>query len=194
MDAMARPRTFDPNDVLLAARQIFWRKGYQSTSLDDITEATGLTKPSLYAAFGDKASLFLKVLDHYHEQLITRFERILSEGPNARAAIEAWAMSLVPICSGERGRNGCLSINTLIDGGLNDPAIERSIADFNARLESLILKRLEADAAQFPPDFDAVAATRTIMAIYVGLMTLAKQKPSAQQVKMVIGQIGKLLS
>jgi TetR/AcrR family transcriptional regulator, transcriptional repressor for nem operon len=190
---MARPRTFDPTDVLLAAREIFWRKGYQSTSLDDITEATGLTKPSLYAAFGDKASLFLKVLDHYHDQLIRRSERILCEAPNARAAVEAWLTSLLPVCSGEKGRNGCLSVNTLTDGGLNDPAVEKSIAGFNERLESLILKRLEADRAQFARDFDLVAATRTIMAIYMGLMTMAKQKPLPRQVKMVIGQIGKLL-
>ncbi len=159
---MARPRTFDPNDVLLAARQIFWRKGYQSTSLDDITEATGLTKPSLYAAFGDKASLFLKVLDDYHDRLIMRSGRILSEAPNARAAVEAWLTSLL-------------------------------LADFNERLERLILNRLEADRAQCAADFDPVAATRTIMVIYMGLMAMAKQKPSSQQVKMVIGQIGKLL-
>jgi TetR/AcrR family transcriptional repressor of nem operon len=190
---MARPRTFDPNDVLLAARQIFWRKGYQSTSLDDITEETGLTKPSLYGAFGDKASLFLKVLDHYHDQLINRSERILAEAPNASAAVEAWLMSLLPVCSGEKGRNGCLSVNTLTDGGLSDAAVEMSIANFNARLEGLILKRLQADRVRAAPGFDPVAATRTIMVIYMGLMAMAKQKPSPQQVKMVIGQIGKLL-
>jgi TetR/AcrR family transcriptional regulator, transcriptional repressor for nem operon len=189
---MARPRSFDPHDVLLAARQIFWRKGYQSTSLDDITEATGLTKPSLYAAFGDKASLFLTVLDHYHDQLIMRSERTLSEAPNARAAVEAWLTSLLPICSGEKGHNGCLSVNTLTDGGLNDAAVEKSIANFNERLESLILNRLQADRAQFAADFDPVAATRTIMAIYIGLMAMARQKPSPQQVKLVIGQIGRL--
>jgi TetR/AcrR family transcriptional regulator, transcriptional repressor for nem operon len=190
---MARPRTFDPDDVLLAARQIFWRKGYQSTSLDDITEATGLTKPSLYGAFGDKASLFLKVIDHYHDQLITRFERILSEAPNARAAVEAWFTNLLPVYSGENGRNGCLSVNTMTDGGLDDAAVKKSIANFNERLESLILNRLQADRAQFAADFDPVAAARTMMAIYMGLMTMAKQKPSPQQVKLVIGQIGRLL-
>jgi TetR/AcrR family transcriptional repressor of nem operon len=191
---MARPRTFDPDDVLLAARQIFWRKGYQGTSLDDITEATGLTKPSLYAAFGDKASLFLKVLDHYHDQLFKRSERIFAETPNARAAVEAWLTNFIPVCSGERGRNGCLSVNTLTDGGLNDPAVDKSIADFNERLESLILNRLEADRAQFAADFDPVAAGRTIMAIYMGLMTMAKQKPSQQEVRLVIGQVGRLLA
>jgi TetR/AcrR family transcriptional repressor of nem operon len=191
---MARPRTFDPTDVLLAARQIFWRKGYQSTSLDDITEDTSVTKPSLYAAFGDKASLFLKVLDHYHDQLLARSARVLSEGPNARAAVEVWLTSFLPACSGERGRNGCLSVNTLTDGGLDDAAVAKSIAEFNAGLEGLILKRLKADRAQFPAGFDPVPATRTIMAIYIGMMVMGKQQPTPQQVKLVIGQIGKLLS
>jgi hypothetical protein len=58
----------------------------------------------------------------------------------------------------------------------------------------LILARLEADRAKFPPDFDPVAASRTIMAVYTGLMAMAKQTQSEQQVKQVIGQVGKLLS
>jgi TetR/AcrR family transcriptional repressor of nem operon len=191
---MARPRTFEPNDVLLAARQIFWRKGYQSTSLDDITEETGLTKPSLYAAFGDKASLFLKVLDHYHDQFVARSARILSEAPDARAAVEEWLTYLVPRCSGEKGRNGCLSVNTLTDGGLDDAAVAKSVANFNARLESLILERLKAGRAEFSADFDPAAAARTIIALYIGLMAMAKQKPSPEQVKLIIGQIRKILS
>jgi TetR/AcrR family transcriptional repressor of nem operon len=191
---MARPRTFDPDEALLAARQVFWRKGYQSTSLDDITDETGLAKPSLYAAFGDKASLFLKVLDHYHDQLLARSAQILSEGANARAAIEGWLTYLVPRCSGEKGRKGCLSVNTLTDGGVDDAAVRKSIANFNARLESLIVKRLEAGRAEFSAGFDPAAAARTIIALYIGLMAMAKHKPSPEQVKLVIGQIGKLLS
>jgi TetR/AcrR family transcriptional regulator, transcriptional repressor for nem operon len=175
-------------------REIFWSKGYQSTTLDDITAATGLTKPSLYAGFGDKASLFLKVLDDYHDRLVARSAGILSGAPTARAAVEAWLMSLLPICSGNKGRRGCLSVNTLTDGGPKEAAVERSIANYNARLENLILARLEADRAKFPPDFDPVAASRTIMAVYTGLMAMAKQTQSEQQVKQVIGQVGKLLS
>jgi TetR/AcrR family transcriptional repressor of nem operon len=191
---MARPRTFDPNDILLKARDVFWHKGYQRTSVDDITAATGLTKPSLYAAFGDKASLFLKVLDDYHDRLVARSASILSDAPNAHAAVEGWLMSLLPICSGKKGRRGCLSVNTLTDGGPKNAAVEKSIAKYNARLESLILGRLQADRAQFSPDFDPVAASRMIMTVHTGLMAMAKQTQSEEQVKLVIGQVGKLLS
>src|SRR6202790_2682892 len=80
IDPMARPRSFAPNEALDLARDVFWRKGFQGTSLDDITAATGLAKPSLYAAFGDKDALFLKILDRYHASIVADAERILNEG------------------------------------------------------------------------------------------------------------------
>ncbi len=91
---MARPRSFDPDEALDLARDVFWRKGLQGTSLDDITAATGLAKPSLYAAFGDKNALFLKVLDRYHERIVANAERVLKPGPSARDAIERWLTGL----------------------------------------------------------------------------------------------------
>jgi TetR/AcrR family transcriptional repressor of nem operon len=191
---MARPRSFDPDDVLDAARDIFWRKGFVGTSLDDITAETGLTKPSLYAAFGDKTSLFLKVLERYHDAVLARSRKILTGGPSARAAIEAWLSSFVPFCSGSKGSRGCLSITAAADGGLDEPRLRRSITRFNARLEALILARLERDRAQFARDFDPLAATHAIAAVYVGLMTQAKQAPAPQRVKSVIAQITKLLA
>jgi TetR/AcrR family transcriptional repressor of nem operon len=191
---MARPRTFDPNDVLDVALHIFWRKGYQGTSLDDIAAETGLTKPSLYAAFGDKASLFLQVLDRYHAVLLSRSAKILSEGPSAREAVEAWFTSLLPYCAGAEAHRGCLSVNTSTDGTLDDEALAKSLSDFNSRLESLVLSRLKADRAQFSGDFDPEAATRIIMVIYNGLMVTAKQGPSVKKVKSVIAQITKLLT
>src|SRR5438445_11772806 len=62
-----RPRSFEPEVVLEQAMALFWRHGYSGTSFGDLTEATGLTKPSLYAAFGDKEALYLKCLQHYVE-------------------------------------------------------------------------------------------------------------------------------
>jgi TetR/AcrR family transcriptional repressor of nem operon len=72
--------------------------------------------------------------------------------------------------------------------------VAKSVANFNARLESLILERLKAGRAEFSADFDPAAAARTIIALYIGLMAMAKQKPSPEQVKLIIGQIRKILS
>jgi TetR/AcrR family transcriptional regulator, transcriptional repressor for nem operon len=191
---MARPRSFDPDEALDAARDVFWQKGFQGTSLDDITAATGLAKPSLYAAFGDKNALFLKVLDRYHARIVANAQRILNEGPSARDAIERWLKSFVPFCSGIKGSRGCLSVNTAADGGSDKKEIRKRIERFNRKLEELLRDRLHADRAQFSDTFDSDAAAHTIMAIYLGLMVLAKEAPDAARVRATLDQAMKLLA
>jgi TetR/AcrR family transcriptional repressor of nem operon len=190
---MARPRSFDPDEALDAARDVFWQKGFQGTSLDDITAATGLAKPSLYAAFGDKNALFLKVLDRYHARIVANAERILNERPSARDAIERWLKGFVPFCSGIKGSRGCLSVNTAADGASDQKEVRNSIARFNRKLEELLRNRLRADRAQFSDAFDPDAAAHTIMAIYLGLMVLAKEVPDAARVRATLNQAMKLL-
>jgi AcrR family transcriptional regulator len=191
---MARPRSFDPDEALDAARDVFWQKGFQGTSLDDITAATGLAKPSLYAAFGDKNALFLKVLDRYHARIVANAERILNEGPSARDAIERWLKGFVPFCSGIKGSRGCLSVNTGADGVSDQKEIRKRIERFNRKLEELLRNRLHADRAQFSETFDPDAAAHTIMAIYLGLMVLAKEAPDAARVRATLDQAMKLLA
>ena len=112
---MARPRTFDPDTVLDAALQVFWSKGFHGTSFDDITAVSGLTKPSLYAAFGDKNALFRKALDRYHGFLLKRTKTQLAKGVTAREAIAAWLADYIPRRARRRGARGCFSINTLTE-------------------------------------------------------------------------------
>jgi len=191
---MARPRSFNPDETLDLARDVFWQKGFQSPSLDDITAATGLAKPSLYAAFGDKNALFLKVLDRYHERIIANAQRILNEGPSARGAIERWLTGFVPFCSGVRGSRGCLSINTAADGTSDQKEVRKKVERFNRKLEELLRNRLRADRAQFSDAFDPDSAARTIMAIYFGLMVMAKDAPDVARVRATLNQAMKLLA
>jgi TetR/AcrR family transcriptional repressor of nem operon len=190
---MARPRSFDPDEALDLARDVFWRKGFQGTSLDDITAATGLAKPSLYAAFGDKNALFLKVLDRYHQRIVVHAERALNEGTSARDAIERWLTGFVPYCSGVKGSRGCLSVNTAVDGVSDQKEVRNSVERFNRTLEQLLGHRLRADRAQFSDAFDPDIAAHTIMAIYLGLMVMAKDAPTAARVRATLKQALKLL-
>ena len=192
--SMARPRSFDPDEALDLARDVFWRKGFQGTSLDDITAATGLAKPSLYAAFGDKNALFLKVLDRYHERIVANAERALKQGPSARDTVERWLKGFVPFCSGAKGTRGCLSVNTAVDGASDQKEVRMSIERFNRKLEQLLSKRLRADRAQFSNAFDPDVSAHTIMAIYLGLMVMAKDAPDAARVRATLNQAMKLLA
>jgi AcrR family transcriptional regulator len=190
---MARPRSFDTDQALDLARDVFWRKGFQSTSLDDITAATGLAKPSLYAAFGDKNAMFLKVLERYHASIVADAERILNEGASAREAIERWLTGFVPFCSGVKGIRGCLSVNTAADGASDQKEVRNRVERFNRKLEQLLSKRLRADRAQFSNTFDPDVSAHTIMAVYLGLMVLAKDAPDAARVRATLNQALKLL-
>jgi TetR/AcrR family transcriptional repressor of nem operon len=190
---MARPRSFDTDLALDRARDVFWRKGFQSTSLDDITAATGLAKPSLYAAFGDKNAMFLKVLERYHASIVADAERILNEGASAREAMERWLTGFVPFCSGVKGIRGCLSVNTAADGASDQKEVRNRVERFNRKLEQLLSKRLRADRAQFSDTFDPDVSAHTIMAIYLGLMVLAKDAPDAARVRATLNQALKLL-
>jgi AcrR family transcriptional regulator len=190
---MARPRSFDTDQALDLARDVFWRKGFQSTSLDDITAATGLAKPSLYAAFGDKNAMFLKILERYHASIVADAERILNEGASAREAIERWLTGFVPFCSGVKGIRGCLSVNTAADGASDQKEVRNRVERFNRKLEQLLSKRLRADRAQFSDTFDPDVSAHTIMAIYLGLMVLAKDAPDAARVRATLNQALKLL-
>ena len=191
---MARPRSFNPDEALDLARDVFWQKGFQGTSLDDITAATGLAKPSLYAAFGDKNALFLKVLDRYHQRIVANAERMLNEGASAREAIERWLTSFVPFCSGARGIRGCLSVNTTADGVSDQKQVRERVEGFNRKLEQLLRNRLRADRAQFSATFDPDATAHTIMAIYLGLMVMAKDAPAAARVRATLNQAINLLA
>jgi TetR/AcrR family transcriptional repressor of nem operon len=190
---MARPRTFDPDEALNAARDVFWKKGFQGTSLDDITAATGLAKPSLYAAFGDKNALFLKVLDRYHAAIVANAERMIGEGPSAREAIERWLTAFVPRCSGVKGSRGCLSVNTSTDGSLEQKEVRKRVEGFNRRLEELLRNRLRADRGQFRDDFDPDAAAHALLAVYLGLMVRAREAPNAAKVRATLNQAIRLL-
>jgi TetR/AcrR family transcriptional repressor of nem operon len=191
---MARPRSFDPDEALDLARDVFWEKGFQGTSLDDITAATGLAKPSLYAAFGDKNALFLKVLERYHARIVANAERIVNDGPSAREAVNRWLTGFVPFCSGVKGKRGCLSVNTSADGASMQKEVRKQVEGFNRTLEELLRARLRADRDQFGDGFDPDAVAHTIMAIYIGLMVLARDAPDAARVRATLDQALKLLA
>lgn len=190
---MARPRRFEPDAVLDAARDLFWARGYEGTSLDDITRATGVNKPSLFAAFGDKSELFHMVLDRYHAMLLAHARLTLRADVPARDAVRAWLMGFVPACSGAKGRRGCLSANAAV-APPTEGAADR-VASYNRAVEALLRQVLERGRkdGEFDAAFDARATARALLAMQLGLMNLARQQPSAGETKAAVERILALL-
>lgn len=188
---MARPRTFDPAAILDVARDVFWTHGYAGTSYELITQATGLKKPSLYAAFGDKQHLFALILERYHQGLLAHARDILAKTGTARDVIGQWLRGFAPLCSGEHGARGCLSVNTLVEDIGRGTPIQASIDAYLRELESLLRARLDEGTAagEYPADFATCGAAHALVAGFSGLMVLARQAPTAALTSAAIAQL-----
>jgi TetR/AcrR family transcriptional repressor of nem operon len=109
---MGRPPKFDRETVLDCAMRCFWKRGYAQTSIDDLVEATGLKRGSLYFYFEDKKTLFLAVLDHYKRNVVLKRRAQVDSAPNARAGIEAFFAETLRSVEGADFYWGCLNTNT----------------------------------------------------------------------------------
>ena len=125
-----RPRQYDPERALADAAKVFWKKGYAGTSLDDIVAATGMNRPSLYAAFGDKRDLYLKTLGRYREQSRAMTVRLLDDKPPLRVFLKRFYDAALDLyLSGADDARGCYSISTAPAQATIDPAVRAFLAE-----------------------------------------------------------------
>src|SRR5262245_6746279 len=124
-----RPRAYDPEVALARVTESFWQAGYSGTSLDDLSAATGMNRPSLYGAFGDKRDLYLKALARYWELSRVGIEKALAYDQPLRDALQRlYRMALSSYLSGQSPR-GCFAIGTATTEAVRDPKIRASLAD-----------------------------------------------------------------
>ncbi|WP_431219824.1 TetR/AcrR family transcriptional regulator [Leifsonia xyli] len=128
MAGRGRPRGFDTDEALDAAVGVFWRQGYEGTTLDDLTSAMGINRPSLYAAFGNKEETFKQAVARYADVEMAYVGDALAE-PTARAVAEHYLRSNVLAITAPGKPAGCLSIQGGLAGSAEDQRIVRFLAD-----------------------------------------------------------------
>lgn len=122
-----RPRAFDPDDALDRAMDAFWDAGFAGTSLDALGAATGLNRPSLYLAFGDKRALYRAAMRRYSEGTLAALEKLLARRP-LRAALErAFARTIAFYLSGEKAARGCFLVGTALAEAVNDAEVRDAL-------------------------------------------------------------------
>lgn len=130
-----RQRTFDKKEALLKAMDVFWRKGYRGTSLSDLTEAMGINKPSLYAAFGNKEDLFVSAIEQYvNDYGIPHFEKLLNPDANIKERMKTYLESIARMLSDSKLPGGCLVATSTCEVGsdcLPEDAVQ-TILNINA--------------------------------------------------------------
>jgi AcrR family transcriptional regulator len=132
---MAGVKQFDRKDVLESALAVFWSRGYEASSIQDLVDATEVNRGSLYGTFGDKEGLFLAVIDYYLETVATPMMAELSN-PDPRAAIEGMFAALIRRNSDPKFPRGCLITNTSLECPISGDTIARRIAEAMGQQET----------------------------------------------------------
>jgi AcrR family transcriptional regulator len=171
---MGRPREFDADKALDLALQVFWRKGYEGASIADLTEAMGITKPSLYAAFGNKEELFRKTLDRYVDGPGGYFQAALKK-PTAREVVAHVLYEAADALTNPDNPPGCLAVQGALCCGDAAETIKQELMARRTQGESDLRQRFERAVADndLPADADAADLARYISAILQGMAVQA---------------------
>ena len=166
--SVGRPLEFDPDAAVDAAVQVFWRKGYEATSMADLLLAMEISKSSLYQAFGSKKKLFERSLTRYADSLTARMRKALDEASSGRRFIEDLFQSVAATAKTPDGARGCLVANSASELGQHDPVLAVPVADGLRRFTRLFTEAVRR--AQAEGDVDPRADARAVGTYLVGSM------------------------
>lgn len=168
-----RPREFCVDEALAAALRIFWKHGYEGASLTDLTQEMGITRPSLYAAFGNKEALFRKAFDLYEREKLAYVEQALA-APTSRAVAERLLGGALDnhLRSGEAG---CLSVNALAPGAVHSESVRMEIFRRTEAATAAIVRRFERARAEgdLPAAVDPAGLAYYLRAVLQGMSVQA---------------------
>jgi len=167
---VGRPRCFCEEQALDRAMRVFWEKGYEGASLSDLTEAMGINRPSLYAAFGDKESLFRRVMERYAEGPAAYLHLALEE-PTARGVLEGLLRGAVKLLADPRNPRGCLSLQGGMACGSDAAPVQNALIEWRKQGEAAIRERLKRAQKEgdLPRNVDPADLTRYIATVLNGL-------------------------
>lgn len=183
---MARLREFDPITTVNTVEGIFWEKGYEGTSYADLTQATGLGKGSLYAAFGNKKALYIKTLENYIMReveapsglMIQRYE----ENPAQwRDCLEGFFNVAIDAIDQRQDRRGCFLCNAAVDLAPYDKDVEATVIGAMAKMKGALSIVLEKPIAKQKRE----ATVEHILSVYFGMRVIAKAGATSAQLTMV---------
>ncbi len=184
---MGRPREFDTDAALEKAMRLFWAKGYEGASVTDLTGTLGISRPSLYAAFGDKQSLFRAALERYAAGPAGYVAAALGQ-PTAREVAEQLLRGAADLQASSRNPGGCLTVNGAIACGDEAEPVRQALNAHRTAGMALLRRRFERAKAQhdLPKDSDPAALARFVATVVYGMAVLASGGASRKELEQVI--------
>jgi TetR/AcrR family transcriptional regulator, copper-responsive repressor len=167
-----RPPAYDADAAMASVMDVFWRAGYAATSLDDISAATGMNRPSLYGAFGDKRALYGAALERYRTMARAAMTQALAHDRPLRQVIgSVYTKALSLYLSGPAAPRGCFMIGTALTEAVGDPDLRKALGDGLRDIEAAFASRIRFAQKQgeLAPEADAAALARLAAAILYSL-------------------------
>lgn len=185
-----RPRAFDAEQALDSALRVFWKQGYQGAALSELTDAMGLSKPSLYAAFGDKEALYLKALERYATHYLAGPMQLLDTTTSGREAVAAYLRAMARLFADRSQPGGCFIANGIADteGPTTPPAVQEALHGALRAAEQRMRQRIEQalQAGELHPDASPAELASLYLTVLTGLAVLAKSGESPQKLMRVV--------
>ena len=192
---MARTRQFDERQALQAAMLVFWEKGYDGTSINDLEQAMGLNRTSIYNAFGNKGALFERVMTCYKESVMADLFARLDSAQNIREGIKRMLNGALDIHFDEDNPGGCLVVLSVMESGQHDAqsiaGMQQTMQELKSALQSRISKAKKG--GELSGDLDAGATATTIATTMAGMMVMGKANMSKAALKKTVSQVVGLL-
>lgn len=181
-----RPRAFDPDSALDRALHVFWHKGYEGTSLADLTRAMRINRPSLYAAFGNKEALFRKALDRYTDGPAS-YAKVALAAPTARKVAEGILFGVIDLITDPRYPSGCLIVQSALTCGDECEPIRKELLARRLAYEQKLKRRLERARSQgdLPKKANPTELARYLCTFIRGLCVHATDGASRQELRRV---------
>jgi TetR/AcrR family transcriptional regulator, transcriptional repressor for nem operon len=184
---MAGVKQFDPDEVIGRATNVFWTRGYESTSIDDLVQATGINRASLYNTFGDKQGLFLAAVDRYWATFADSMISALADTDPQRA-IAGMFDSIIERISNPRFPRGCFITNTSLECPASGDAIARKINECMARQQTAIYRTLRKSQLEgrIGPEADVKALACFFMGVAQGINVVHKATADLEALKDIV--------
>ena len=191
---MGRPRRFDEDALLDAAEDLFWSRGFDGTSIEDVSAATGVGNGSIYAAYASKMGLFVAVLDRYCDRRAAFVETTLdATDGSAKQAVGVYFDAVIADCGSHADRRGCLMLNTLAHMGDREPAVTSTIGRATRRMEKTVEQRLREPGLDHLPAAEISALSAHVVMVSQGLIQLSRLGTPTQRLREIAAVSADLL-
>ena len=182
-------KSFNIDKTLDNAMRMFWSRGYEATSMQDLVQGMGINRGSLYDTYGDKRSLFIAALQHYDKQYRKTRLAELERGHSPKGAIEALFLDWIDLVSTDANRRGCFLTNTALELSAHDAEIGAIVVTSQKETEQFfrrLIKRAQS-IGEIGQNLDATHTARLLLATLIGLLVLARSRPERTLLKSIAG-------